>query len=413
MSKKKNSKRILWLYAAAVLFIVIFILAKVGKGNKGTEVQTGYPVRGEITETIPANGKIQPVTEVKISPDVSGEIVELNVVEGDHVNKGDLLIKIKQDVYISARDRAEASLNSARAQREQQEASFRKAELSYNRNEKLYTLKAISESEYEVSRSEYLVSKGQLTAAEYNVQSAEASLKEAEENLVKTTIYAPMDGIVSKLSVEKGERVVGTSQMAGTEMMRIADLEQMEVLVDVNENDIIRISECDTASISVDAYPGRYFTGVVTKIASSAKNLGSTTEQVTNFEVRVAVLQSSYSDLAGDGRLPFRPGMSASVSIETEQKSGILTVPLQSVTARKDIGDGSSATGEYVFVINDSTMTVKAVPVTTGIQDIENIEIIEGLSESDHIVTGPYSVVSKTLNEGDVVTEPDEKEKVK
>jgi len=413
MSKKKNNKKILWLYAVSVLIIVLFILVKAGKGTKGTEVRTGYPCIGDITETIPANGKIQPVTEVKISPDVSGEIIELNVVEGDHVSRGDLLIKIKQDVYISARDRAEASLNSARAQCEQQKASFKKAELSYNRNEKLFAMKAISESEYEVSRSEYLVAQGQLTASEYNVQSAEASLKEAEENLVKTTIYAPMDGIVSKLSVEKGERVVGTTQMAGTEMLRIADMDMMEVLVDVNENDIIRISEMDTASISVDAYPGRTFTGVVTKIASSAKNIGSTTEQVTNFEVRVAILPSSYSDLTKSGRLPFRPGMSASVSIETEQKKGILTIPLESVTARKDIGEKSSATGEYVFLINDSTMAVKAVPVRTGIQDIENIEILEGLSESDHIVTGPYSVITKTLKEGDVVSESSDDEKKK
>jgi len=410
MSQKKKSKKILWLYAAAVLVILVFILIKTSKGGGGIDVQTGYPTLGDITETIPANGKIQPVTEVKISPDVSGEIIELNVVEGDRISKGDLLIKIKQDVYLSARDRAEASLNAAGAQLEQQQASFKKAELSYLRNEKLFDLKAISESEFEVSRSEYFVSKGQLAAAEFNVQSAEASLKEAEENLVKTTIYAPMDGIVSKLSVEKGERVVGTSQMAGTEMLRIADMEMMEVLVDVNENDIIRISEDDTASISVDAYPGRTFSGVVTKIASSAKNIGSTTEQVTNFEVRVAILQESYSDLVGNGKLPFRPGMSASVSIETERKHDVLTIPLQSVTARKDVGDGSSATGEYVFVVNDSTSTVRAIPVRTGIQDIANIEILEGLSQSDKIVTGSYMVVSKTLKDGDSVKEPKEKE---
>lgn len=411
MSKKKKSRKILWLYAALILIIIIFIVIKTGNGTDGIEVRTGYPQFGNITETIPSNGKIQPVTEVKISPDVSGEIVELNVEEGDHVCRGDLLIKIKQDVYISARDRAVASLNSAGAQCEQARASFQKAELSYNRNEKLFELKAISESEYEVSKSEYLVARGQLTAAEYNVQSAEASLKEAEENLVKTTIYAPMDGTVSKLSVEKGERVVGTTQMAGTEMLRIADMDMMEVLVDVNENDIIRISENDTASISVDAYPGRTFEGVVTKIASSAKNIGSSTEQVTNFEVRVAILQSSYADLAENGRLPFRPGMSASVSIETERKEGILTIPLESVTARKDVGDGSSATGEYVFVVNDSTQTVRAVPVRTGIQDIENIEIIDGITESDHIVTGPYTVISKTLNDGDVVSDVNDEKK--
>ncbi|MBQ0006547.1 MAG: efflux RND transporter periplasmic adaptor subunit, partial [Alistipes sp.] len=350
-------------------------------------------------------------TEVKISPAVSGEIVELNVEEGDRVSKGELLIQIQQDVYLSAKERAEASLQAARAQCEQQGASFKKAELSFLRNEKLIGMKAISESEFEVSKAEYLVAKGQLAAAEFNVRSAEASLKEAQENLVKTTIYAPMDGIVSKLSVEKGERVVGTSQMAGTEMLRIADMDMMEVVVDVNENDIIRISENDTASISVDAYPGRTFTGIVTKIASSAKNIGATTDQVTNFEVKVAILQQSYADLCEIGKLPFRPGMSASVSIRTECRQGILTIPLQCVTARNGVGDGSSITGEYVFVVCDSASTVKAVPVRTGIQDIENIEVLEGLSESDRIVTGPYLVVSKTLKEGDKVMESQEKEK--
>jgi len=410
MAKKKNNTR-LWLTLSGVAVIVVLILIVRLKGDKGAEVDMGYPQMRSITEVIPANGKIHPVTEVKISPDVSGEIVELNVKEGDHVKKGDLLIKIKQDVYISTRDRMEASLNSARAQYQQQEASYRKSELNFHRNEKLYAQKAISQAEYETAQSEYLVAQEQLNACKFNIGSAEASLKEAQENLVKTTIYAPMDGVVSKLSVEKGERVVGTSQMAGTEMLRIADMEVMEVVVDVNENDIIRLKLRDTASISVDAYPGRIFTGVVTRIANSAKNIDATTDQVTNFEVRVVVLASSYSDLIGEGRIPFRPGMSASVSIETMTKDGILTVPLQAVTARKNLSDTVSATGEYVFVVNDSTMCVTAVPVCSGIQDIDFIEITQGLSLTDHIVTGPYSMILKTLNNGDLVRESDGEKK--
>jgi len=412
MAKKKRKTGLWLLLAGAAVIIILILIIRLSDG-KGTGVEMGYPQMRSITEVIPANGKIHPVTEVKISPDVSGEIVELNVEEGDHVMKGDLLIKIKQDVYISTRDRMESSLNSARAQYQQQEASFRKAELNFHRSEKLYAQKAISEAEYETAQSEYLVAREQLNACNFNIGSAEASLKEAQENLVKTTIYAPMDGVVSKLSVEKGERVVGTSQMAGTEMLRIADMEEMEVVVDVNENDIIRLKEKDTASISVDAYPGRTFTGVVTRIANSAKNIDATTDQVTNFEVKVLILPSSYADLVGDGRIPFRPGMSASVSIETLTKNNVLTVPMQAVTARKDLSDTSSATGEYVFVVNDSTMCVTAVPVCSGIQDIDFIEITEGLSLTDHIVSGPYSVILKTLENGDQVREEVEKNEKK
>lgn len=234
----------------------------------------------------------------------------------------------------------------------------------------------------------------QLNAAEYNIESAVASLDEAEENLTKTIIYSPIDGIVSSLSVEKGERVVGTSQMAGTEMLRIADFDMMEVLVDVNENDIIRISKGDTTDIEVDAYPGRIFKGVVTQIANSAKNLGSTTTaltDVTNFEVKVRILQESYADLLTSDPIPFRPGMSASVEIETERKDGVMTVPLQSVTP-----DGC------VFVLDRTSSTVRKVEVTTGIQDIGNIEILSGLGSEDtvEIITGPYSTISRILEDG-------------
>lgn len=377
----------------AVIIAAVVIYAILTQEH-GEPVTVGRPVTGSIVERIPANGKIHPVTEVKISPDVSGEIIELNVEEGDRVGTGDLVIKIKQDVYISLRDRAAATLNATRAQYQQQKASFIQAEQNYQRNKRLYGQRAISLQEFQTSTAEYEMAREQLNAAEYNIESAVASLDEAEENLTKTVIYSPIDGIVSRLSVEKGERVVGTSQMAGTEMLRIADFGKMEVLVDVNENDIIRISKGDTADIEVDAYPGRVFKGVVTQIANSAKNLGSTSAaltDVTNFEVKVRILQDSYADLLSADPIPFRPGMSASVEIETERRDGVMTVPLQSVSP-----DGC------VYVLDRSTSTVRKVPVVTGIQDIGNIEVVSGLDPADsvEIVIGPYSTISKTLEDG-------------
>lgn len=393
MKKKKNKALRNILAAVAVILAAAIIYAVLGQEN-GEPVTVSVPSTGTIVERIPANGKIHPVTEVKISPDVSGEIIELNVEEGDRVSRGDLVIKIKQDVYISLRDRAAATLNATRAQYQQQKASFTQAEQNYMRNKQLYGQKAISLQEFQASTAEYEMAREQLNAAEYNIESAVASLDEAEENLTKTVIYSPIDGIVSSLSVEKGERVVGTSQMAGTEMLRIADFDMMEVLVDVNENDIIRITKGDTADIEVDAYPGRTFKGVVTQIANSAKNLGSTTAaltDVTNFEVKVRILRESYADLLTSDPIPFRPGMSASVEIETERKDGVTKIPLQAVTP-----DGC------VFVLDRQSSTVRKVAVTTGIQDIGNIEVISGLGAADtvEIVTGPYSTISRILEDG-------------
>lgn len=393
MKKKKNKALRNILAAVAVILAAAIIYAVLGQEN-GEPVTVAVPSTGTIVERIPANGKIHPVTEVKISPDVSGEIIELNVEEGDRVSRGDLVIKIKQDVYISLRDRAAATLNATRAQYQQQKASFTQAEQNYMRNKQLYGQKAISLQEFQASTAEYEMAREQLNAAEYNIESAVASLDEAEENLTKTVIYSPIDGIVSSLSVEKGERVVGTSQMAGTEMLRIADFDMMEVLVDVNENDIIRITKGDTADIEVDAYPGRTFKGVVTQIANSAKNLGSTTAaltDVTNFEVKVRILRESYADLLTSDPIPFRPGMSASVEIETERKDGVTKIPLQAVTP-----DGC------VFVLDRQSSTVRKAAVITGIQDIENIEVISGLGAADtvEIVTGPYSTISRILEDG-------------
>ncbi|MEA5005202.1 MAG: efflux RND transporter periplasmic adaptor subunit [Rikenellaceae bacterium] len=411
----KNKKK-KWFIIIAVAVIIILIIAGLTGKKETTSVSAEKIKLNTITEVIPANGKIQPVIEVKISPDVSGEIVELNFKEGDQVKRGDLIIKIKQDVYISVKERAEASLNATKAQLDQQLAQFSQTEANFERNKKLYEQKAISEKEYEEALSQYEVAKEQIKAAKFNVRSYDAALKEANENLYKTSIYAPMDGIISKLSVEKGERVVGTSQMAGTEMLRIANFKEMEVLVDVNENDIIRIKDNDTTIIEVDAYPNRKFTGVVTQIANSAKNIGSTSDQVTNFEVKVLVLPESYSDLIKDGKNPFRPGMSASVSIQTATRHNVLTVPIQSITTRTDLLSDSlkksltvNESVENVFVVKGDTLQVRKI--TTGIQDLNNIEVLTGLQEGEMVVTGPFSGISKTLKSGTKVTIEDSDKK--
>lgn len=409
MAKKKNNSKYIILTAAAAIIVLLIAVGR-NNGNKGLEVVVQPLERGTIIETIPANGKIQPVTEVKISPDVSGEIIRLNFQEGDIVKKGDLIIQIKQDVYVSAKERAEASLNSVKSQYLQQEASLKQIALAHDRNMVLFGKKTISQADYEKSLAEYQIAKSQLKAAEYNVRSAEATLKEAEENLVKTNIYAPMSGTISKLSVEIGERVVGTTQMAGTEMLRIADLSMMEVLVDVNEIDIIRLHQNDTATIEVDAYPGRKFMGTVTQIANSSKNSGTaiSADQVTNFEVKVLIDPSSYSDLLAAGPIPFRPGMSASVSIQTEKKENIPTIPLQSITTRKISGTDTLETGnavlQQVFVYDPATNTAKVRQITTGIQDMSNIEVTGGLPDNALIVTAPYSAISKDLKEGSAIT---------
>jgi HlyD family secretion protein len=419
----KKKKRILWILAGALAVIIILIIA----GNSGKQealtVTAELPARKTITELIPANGKIQPVVEVKISPDVSGEIVELNVKEGDPVKEGDLLLKIKQDFYLSGRDRAAAQLNSVKAALSQAQAQLVQTELSYQRSKKLFEQQVVSQADYEQAQAKYNIDKRQVEAARYNVKSAEAALKEAEENLVKTTIYAPMDGIVSKLSVERGERVVGTSQMAGTEMLRIANLNEMEVLVDVNENDVIRVKLNDTAQIEVDAYPARKFKGVVTQIANSSKTATGTssTDQVTNFEVKIFILPESYGDL-NTLAYPFRPGMSAAVYVQTETHYDALVVPIQCVTTRTGLTPDADSTAktdssamvktaaeataaeytERVFVIH-SDNKVEAVEVKTGIQDNTHIEITEGLADSLRVVTGPYNMISRRLNNGSKV----------
>lgn len=406
--KKKKSKKSLFLTIAGGVILLLVIISVFSKGDEGIAVTLAYPQVCPITETVPANGRIQPVTEVKISPDVSGEIVELNCEEGDRVNAGDLLIKIKQDLYISAVEQAEASLNSVKAQYLQQKAQLIQIEAAHERNKSLFEQKAISQQELETSTSQYQVAVEQLNAAKYNIKSAEAALKEARENLVKTTIYAPMSGIISDLAVEKGERVVGTSQMAGTEMLRIADMEKMEVLVNVNENDIIRLSQSDTADIEVDAYPNRKFKGVVTHIANSANSTGTTVsaDQVTNFEVKVKILPESYGDLLEKNPIPFRPGMSASVSIITDYRADAIVIPIQAITTRTELADSSAtnAVNEFVFVYDSITGRVAPQMITTGIQDMMNIEVLSGLTRQSRIVTGPYRAINRELKKDSEVT---------
>jgi HlyD family secretion protein len=388
--------------------VVLLIVAVVGK-KKGwfgkqltVKVATELAEKRNITETITANGKIQPEKEVKISPDVSGEIVELTVKDGYSVEKGQLLLRIKPDIYISQRDRSMAAISSERARLAQAEAQFTQAELTYKRNKQLFGEQTISKSDFEQSEASYNVAKAQVDAAKFGIVSAEAALKEANENLTKTSIYAPMSGTVSMLLVELGERVAGTNLMAGTEMLRVADLSRMEARVEVNENDIVKVQLGDTALIEVDAYLDRKFKGIVTEIANSAKTTGVSADQVTNFDVKILVLPESYQSLvdAGD-KNPFRPGMSCSVDIQTESKMNILTVPIQAVTTRTDTTNNVKgvATNKDIRTLVFTTDGIYALAkdVTTGIQDNNYIEILSGITDSAKVISAPFSAISKKL----------------
>jgi HlyD family secretion protein len=415
-----------------IAVVILIVLAVVGKkaGWFGKEeailVAVEKAKRRDIIETITANGKVQPETEVIISPDVSGEIVDLRVKEGDMVNLGQLLARIKPEVYISARDRSLAALNSSKARYSQAEAQYIQKELDYNRNKKLWEQQAISEAVYETALSAYQIAMAELDAAKYSVKSAEAALSESQENLIKTSIYAPMTGTVSMLLVEKGERVVGAQMMTGTEMMRIADLDRMEVMVEVNENDIVSVNMKDTALIEVDAFLGQKFKGIVTEIANSAKTLGLSTDQVTNFEVKIFLLRESYQTLYDEGYInPFRPGMSATVDIMTEIESDVLSIPIQAITTRSDSSlaegieeveeteevkeDVEDELNEVVFMVNEENKAA-FVKVKTGIQDNNYIQILEGVEEDDEIITAPYNAISKKLKTDAVVEVVDKKD---
>lgn len=434
MKLNKTLKIALILLGALFVFIIIGRTAGFIGGHEGLRVSVEEAERRDIVEIVTASGRVRPVTEVKMSPDVSGEIIELTVEEGDYVERGQLLARINPDIYESALDRMEAALNTsranlanARARKLQAEAQYINASANYNRNKRLFEQNAISEAEYDTARSQYLVAQADVEAAnqsvigsEFQVKSAEAGVTEARDNLSKTNLFAPMNGTVSRLDAEIGERVVGTSQFAGTEIMRIANLNAMEVKVDVNENDIVRVNEGDTAMIQIDAFFGETFMGKVTSIANSATGEGLGTDQVTNFEVRIRILPESYEHLTREDRphlSPFRPGMSASVDIQTKKAYNIISIPIQAVTTREatdrkkenedEAGDGDlkpsgpSRPKEFVFLYKDG----KAIQaeVRSGIQDNQHIEILEGLEEGQEVITGPYRLVSRELRDGDQV----------
>ncbi len=421
MAKTKKNKLLPYLL---VFLVVIIILLVVGKKNgwfgKEFEVKvTTQKVESKtITELITANGKVQPETEVKISPDVSGEIIDMDIQEGDEVKQGQLLVVIKPDIYIQTLNRAEAALNSSKARLAQVEAQMIERELAFNRTQTLFDQQAVPQSDFETAQAAFKVAAAEVRAAEFAVKSAEASVAEAEEQLVKTKIYAPMDGVVSQLNVEKGERVVGTNMYAGTDMMVVANLDKMEVKVEVNENDIVKVSKGDTALVEVDAYLKRKFKGIVTEIANSANTVGASTDQVTNFDVKVLLLRDSYLDLIDSSAMkiyPFRPGMSATVDIQTETREGVISVPIQAVTTRvmdeensTDEASGQGDKEEVVFVMKDGLAWKRQVE--TGIQDNMNIEILQGIDDSDEVITGPYNIVSRTLKDSLRVKAVDEKE---
>jgi HlyD family secretion protein len=404
-----KNKKILRILIIVVVALLIFAIVgkKAGLFGKAATVKVAveYAIKRTITETITANGKIQPEHEVKITPDVSGEIVELTVKEGDPVQKEQLLLRIKPDIYISQRDRSVAAISSERARLAQAEAQFTQADLSFKRTKQLYEQQTISKSEYEQAEASYNVAKSVVDASKFSVVSAEASLKEANENLTKTSIYAPMTGTISMLLVELGERVAGTNLMAGTDIMRVADLSKMEAQVEVNENDIVRVSLGDTAKIEVDAYLDHKFKGVVSEIANSAKTTGVSADQVTNFDVKIRVLPETGDKLSAD-KYSLRPGMSATVDILTETKPDILAVPIQAVTTRTDTTKTSKkVTKEDIrtLVFTTDGKYSFARDVKTGIQDNDYIEITSGLSDSAKIISAPFSAISKKLKDSTLI----------
>ncbi|MBL7941146.1 MAG: efflux RND transporter periplasmic adaptor subunit [Flavobacteriales bacterium] len=434
-----------------ILLAVIVVLAIFGRACGGrrdiTEVYVEQSALRTITETVSASGKIQPETEVKIQSEVSGQIIELLVKEGDHVEKGQLLVRINPDIYNSALNRAEAALNgarsslaSAKARLIQAEAQFKNADLAYQRATKLKNEGAVSAAEYEsttgtweTSKAEVTAAKEGISAAEFNIASAEASRNEAADNLRRTTITAPMSGTVTALAKEVGESVLGNSMMSGDVIMRISALNTMEVNVEVNESDIVRVNMGDTAIVEVDAYLDEKFKGIVTEIGNTALNqMGTiTTDQVTNFSVKVRILPESYSHLVSDSSdvSPFRPGMSAAVDIQTDRVAGAISIPIKAVTSREDTtnaslmerirkkseekkvaGDKPDEPFTCVFVLNETNQTAQIRMVKTGIQDNEFIQIIEGLGVDETVITGPYDEVARKLDPGDKVEVKKEEE---
>jgi HlyD family secretion protein len=405
-----------------VLLVVVLLVAgrKMGWfGKKGNfkQVTTEKVQLKEIIETVSATGKIYPEVEVSISSEVSGEIIELPIKEGNQVKKGDLLVKVNPDLIESALNRAEASYQNAKAGLEQAEANLKQAKADYDRSENLFSKGVISRAAWDQAIATYETAVAAKNSAYYSVKSAGATVNEQRDNLLRTTIYSPMDGTISLLAAELGERVVGTAQMAGTEILRVANLTNMEVEVDVNENDIVKVEIGDTAIVEVDAYLKKEFSGVVTEIANSAaSNLAA--DQVTNFKVKVRILKESYADLTEgkpEAYSPFRPGMTATVDIITERRANAISAPISAIVVKtdtsavsKDMSRTTAATSslteekfECVFVNDGGKAKLRVVK--TGIQDDTNIEVTSGLEEGDEIITGPYNMVSKTLKSGDAI----------
>lgn len=425
-----SKKTIYILLGSAVAIIALLIvLSKTGViGNKdeGKEVETAVVNASTIIETVSATGKIQPEIEVKISSEVSGEIISLNVKEGQVVKKGDLLVKINPDLYTSSYNRSLSNLSGTKSGLSQSDASYKEAKSNYDRNKTLFEKGIISKSDWDKAIASFEVAKANKQTAFFNVQSASATVNEAKDNLGRTTIYAPADGTISVLNVELGERVLGTQQMAGTEILRVANLNNMEVEVDVNENDIVKIKVGDEANVEVDAYLKKQFKGVVTSISNSASST-LTADQVTNFKVKIRILKESYQDLlvGKPGTYsPFRPGMTATVDIITTRKANVLSVPISSVVVKSDTSavkeikvedpaekqttPKSDKKFECVFVKVGDKAKIRVIK--TGIQDDTNIEVLTGLKKGDVVITGPYSTVSKDLNSGDKVKIKTDKE---
>jgi HlyD family secretion protein len=425
-----SKKTIYILLGSAVAIIALLIvLSKTGViGNKdeGKEVETAFVNASTIIETVSATGKIQPEIEVKISSEVSGEIISLNVKEGQVVKKGDLLVKINPDLYTSSYNRSLSNLSGTKSGLSQSEASYKEAKSNYDRNKTLFEKGIISKSDWDKAIASFEVAKANKQTAFFNVQSASATVNEAKDNLGRTTIYAPADGTISVLNVELGERVLGTQQMAGTEILRVANLNNMEVEVDVNENDIVKIKVGDEANVEVDAYLKKQFKGIVTSISNSASST-LTADQVTNFKVKIRILKESYQDLLEgkpDTYSPFRPGMTATVDIITTKNANVLSVPISSVVVKSDTSavkeikvedpaakqttPKSDKKFECVFVKVGDKAKIRVIK--TGIQDDTNIEVLTGLKKGDVVITGPYTTVSKDLNSGDKVKIKTDKE---
>ena len=440
------SKSVKWILISIGVLAVLLVAGKMisGNSNEGTKVSVEKAQKRTVIETVNASGKVYPEIEVKISPDISGEITELNVQEGDSVHKGQVLARIYADIYSSQRDEASARVAQSQATVANSQASLDalKAQLDqdrtvYNRNKELFDQKVISRNEFEQYETKMRSSQAQYNAALQNIRSLQAGTKSsvttlvmANKNLSRTTLTAPMNGVISMLNVKKGERVVGTAQMAGTEMMRVADMSSIEVRVDVGENDIVKVAIGDSADVKIEAYNNRKFSGVVTQIASSTNKTGTTaaaSTDVTNYEVRIRLNRSSYADLMNNAesrKFPFRPGMNASADIKTKQKDNVITVPIAAVGTRikgsdknvdqqkkenkkpsDDNADDNTNTvnsdelDEVVFVIKKDNTIEKRI-VTTGIQDINYFEIKSGLQEGEQVVTGPFDAVSKSLKSG-------------